>query len=124
MNPQLARGGLTLIEPVHPDVPLSDNAQEPDLSTQERHTYVLYTSGSTGAEGREYAPLTEQFLQASSVSYCKRQRIVFGSTQYHLRYLGDSIVPAPDGGAVRGDGQPAGRCGNPPALDAVIRHRV
>src|SRR5437879_10928178 len=48
VHPHFARAGLTLVQPEHPDAPLSDAAEEPALSAPERTAYVLYTSGSTG----------------------------------------------------------------------------
>jgi enterobactin synthetase component F len=48
MQARFARGGFSLLQPEHPDAPLSRTAQEPDLSAPEGTAYVLYTSGSTG----------------------------------------------------------------------------
>ena len=47
MHARFARGGVTVLQPEHPDAPLN-RTQEPDLSTPEGSAYVLYTSGSTG----------------------------------------------------------------------------
>ncbi|MBV8845281.1 MAG: amino acid adenylation domain-containing protein [Bryobacterales bacterium] len=45
MHTYFAREGLTVLEPEHPGLPVSDNI---DRSTPEGIVYLLYTSGSTG----------------------------------------------------------------------------
>jgi enterobactin synthetase component F len=124
MHPHLARDGVTLLAPRHLNAPLSETAQEPDLSTPQSVAYVLYTSGSTGRpKGVEITHRNlSNFLQgmqrelalAASDRVLAVTNITFdiaGLELYLPLTVGACVVMARSG-AVR----------NPPALAQLIRY--
>jgi enterobactin synthetase component F len=123
MHSHFARDGFTFLEPGHLDAPLSDNAQEPDLSTPQGVAYVLYTSGSTGRpKGVEITHrnlcnllqgMQRELVPAASDRFLALTNITFdisGLELYLPLTVGACVVMA-SGGAVR----------NPPALAKLIR---
>ncbi|HYZ84471.1 MAG TPA: amino acid adenylation domain-containing protein [Bryobacteraceae bacterium] len=123
MHPQFARGGFTLLQPEDPDGPLSDAAQQQDLSTPESTAYVLYTSGSTGRpKGVEITHRNlSNFLQgmqrelepAAGDRFLALTNVIFdiaGLELYLPLTVGARVVIA-GSGAVR----------NPPAVAQLIR---
>jgi enterobactin synthetase component F len=124
MHSHFAQGGFTLLGPGQPDAPLSDIAEEPDLSTPEGVVYVLYTSGSTGRpKGVEITHRNlRNFLQGmqceleptASDRFLAVTNLTFdiaGLELYLPLTVGACVVMA-GSGAVR----------NPPALAQLIRH--
>jgi enterobactin synthetase component F len=123
MHSHFARGGFILLQPEHPDAPLSDAAQQQDLSAPEATAYVLYTSGSTGRpKGVEitHRNLTN-FLQGMQIElmpvasnrFLALTNIIFdiaGLELYLPLTVGACVVIA-SSGAVR----------NPPVLAQLIR---
>src|SRR5260370_22807056 len=123
MHSHFARGGFTLVQPEHPDAPLSDAAQQPDLSAPEATAYVLYTSGSTGRpKGVEITHrnlsnflqgMQRELMPTASDRFLALTNIIFdiaGLELYLPLTVGACVVIAASG-AVR----------NPPALAQLIR---
>ncbi|HXJ38359.1 MAG TPA: amino acid adenylation domain-containing protein [Bryobacteraceae bacterium] len=124
MHSHFVRNGCTLLEPGHPDAPLSDHAPEPDLSASEVIVYVLYTSGSTGRpKGVEITHrnlsnflqgMQRQLAPAASDRYLAVTNLTFdiAGLELYLPLTAGACVVMANSGAAR----------NPPALAQLIRH--